>query len=79
MLKSKRVISHHHKWKHKKKNINSKLCLKNHWIEIVSEVAQLLEDQQVDIENVSVSDVFLFKYSRLTLYDVERSFSKYQA
>ena len=48
--------------------------LKNTGFEIVSYVAQDLEGQEADIENVSVSDVPLFNNARLTSRDVEQSF-----
>ena len=53
-----------------KNNGFKKLCI----------VAQVLEGIQVgELHGVSISDIPLFKYARLTSCDVERSFSQYKA
>ena len=47
---------------------------KNTGYEIVSKVVQVLEGQQIDVENISVSEIPLFKYAKMTSCDVERPF-----
>ncbi|KAJ4433092.1 hypothetical protein ANN_15349 [Periplaneta americana] len=53
---------------------------KNSGYKKMCKVAQVLEDVPVgEIDGVSVCDISLFKYARLTSCDVERSFSQYKS
>ena len=67
-FKAKSVLLHGQKWK--PQNISSIYVCKDTGFEIVNKVTQVLEDQKVDIGNINVSDVPLFKYAKLTSCDV---------